>query len=122
MAQDMFAKQEDAISKSETISQNSEEVINFADQFYKEMNYEKEEIETDMFDQPDLKPYDYDRRFTLAQKWSTFDFNVKNVNLIKYIDHTERRHQVDAQKYLKQNSQLEYYSNNNIKQHVLTPE
>ena len=79
------------------------------------MNYEKEEVEFDMFDQPALKPEGYNRRFTLAQKWSTFDFNVKNVNLIKYIDHTERRHQVDAQKYLKTNSQLEYYSNNNIK-------
>lgn len=53
-----------------------------------------------------------------------FDFGKDTVDIIRFIDFNERRHQLEAQKYLKSNSSLEFFRDpkENAKQHVLTNE
>lgn len=53
-----------------------------------------------------------------------FEFTDDTTDLIKFVDHNERRHQTEAQRFLRQNSFLGSRSQdkNNIKQHVITSE
>jgi hypothetical protein len=53
-----------------------------------------------------------------------FEFTGDTSDLVKFVDHNERRHQTEAQRFLKQYSFLGTYNQEkpDLKQHVLTAE
>lgn len=76
--------------------------------FYKEMNFEAENSQG--FGELSRDPATAGSYSGLSGKRAPqlppFEFTGDPSDLVKFVDHNERRHQLEAQRFLKQNSQL----------------
>lgn len=99
------------------LSENSEEGCDFLAEFYKEIN--NVELESQLPDVPGSQSSTGKKATGVA-----FDFSSNSSDLIKFVDFNERRHQLEAAKYLRQYSFLETTSSEKqeVKQHVLSQE
>lgn len=124
----IFDEQEQDLQGQDFLSEDSVEAHDFLADFYKEMNAELEAQPNRRAESSPELATGSSGRSTTASKATValpaFDFSQDTGDLIRFIDHNERRHQQEALRYLKQHSFIETHSagKTDFKQHVLTAE